>query len=79
MNVHRAKYFDFLNLWQTTVLSAIGSRQKTPTLPGGYLVWNSAWPEAGRSKMADDAISKFLVDWESLSSSVRQTVRPATE
>lgn len=24
--------------WQTTVLSAIGSRQKTLTLPGGYLV-----------------------------------------
>jgi len=55
--------------WQTTVLSAIGSRQKTLTLPGGYLVWNSAWPEADRSKMVDDAISKFLADWESLNSS----------
>jgi len=54
--------------WQTTVLSAIGSRQKTLTLPGGYLVWNSAWPDADRSKMVDEAISKFLADWESLSS-----------
>lgn len=58
--------------WQTTVLSAIGSRQKTLTLPGGYLVWNSAWPEADRSKMVDDAISKFLADWESLNSTARQ-------
>jgi hypothetical protein len=55
--------------WQTTVLSAMGSRQKTLTSPGGYLVWNSAWPEADRSKMVDDAISKFLADWESLNSS----------
>lgn len=54
--------------WQTTVLSAIGSRQKTLTLPGGYLVWNSDWPDADRSKMVDEAISKFLADWESLSS-----------
>lgn len=53
--------------WQTTMLSAVGSRQKTLTLPGGYLVWNSAWPDADRNKMVDEAISKFLADWESLS------------
>lgn len=51
--------------WQTTVLSAIGSRERTLTLSGGYLVCNSAWPEADRAKMVDEAISKFLADWES--------------
>jgi hypothetical protein len=53
--------------WQTTVLSAIAARQKTLTLPGGYLAWNSAWPEADRSRKAHETIAKFLADWESLS------------
>lgn len=46
--------------WQTTVLSAVASQQKTLTLPGGYLVWNSAWPAADRGKMVDDGILSFL-------------------
>jgi hypothetical protein len=48
--------------WQTTILSAVASQQKTLTLPGGYLVWNSAWPAADRSKMVDDGIASFLRD-----------------
>jgi hypothetical protein len=48
--------------WQTTVLSAVASQQKTLTLPGGYLVWNSAWPAADRSKMVEDGIAGFLRD-----------------
>jgi hypothetical protein len=48
--------------WQTTILSAVASRQKTLTLPGGYLVWNSAWPAADRSKMVDEGIASFLRD-----------------
>ena len=31
--------------WGTTTFSAIGGRQKTFTLPGGYLVWNADWPK----------------------------------
>jgi hypothetical protein len=46
--------------WQTTILSSIGSQQKTLTLPGGYLTWNASWPNADRSKMADNAITSFL-------------------
>jgi len=57
--------------WQTTVLSAIGSRQKTLTSPGGYLVWNSAW-SGDPSKMVDAAIAQFLADWESLDNTARQ-------
>jgi hypothetical protein len=52
--------------WQTTVLSAVASQQKTLTLPGGYLVWNSGWPASDRSKMVDDGISSFLRDWAAL-------------
>jgi hypothetical protein len=46
--------------WQTTVLSAMASRQKTLTLPGGYLAWNADWAANDRSKMVDDAITAFL-------------------
>jgi len=52
--------------WQVTVLNAVAFQQKTLTLPGGYLVWNSAWPAADRSKMVDDGITSFLKDWAAL-------------
>jgi hypothetical protein len=52
--------------WQTTVLSALASRQNTLTLPGGFLAWNTAWPAGDRSKMVNDAISKYLTDWAAL-------------
>jgi hypothetical protein len=55
--------------WQTTVLSALGSQQKTLTLPGGYLVWNSAWATADRGKMVGDAVSDFLGHWACLKNS----------
>jgi len=54
--------------WEITVLSAVGSRQKTLRLPGGYLVWNSAWPDGDRTKLVGDGISKFLTSWVSLAS-----------
>ncbi len=54
--------------WEITVLSALGSRQKTLRLPGGYLVWNSAWPDGDRTKLVGDGISKFLTGWASLAS-----------
>jgi hypothetical protein len=49
--------------WQTTVLGAIAFQQRTLTLPGGYLVWNAAWPAPDRSKMVDKEIASFLKDW----------------
>jgi hypothetical protein len=52
--------------WQTTVLSAVAGQQKTLTLAGGYLVWNSAWVPADRSKMVDEGITGFLTDWSAL-------------
>jgi len=52
--------------WQTTVFSALASRQNTLTLPGAYLIWNGAWPAADRNKMVGDAISGYLTDWAGL-------------
>jgi len=52
--------------WQTAVLGAIANQQKTLTAPGGYLLWNSAWPAPDRNKMFDDAIKSFLGDGEGL-------------
>jgi hypothetical protein len=46
--------------WVTTTLDAVGSRQKTMTLPGGYLVWNVAWPPASINQNVNDAIAGFL-------------------
>ena len=46
--------------WVTTALTAIGARQKTLTIPGGYIVWNAAWPPADINKLSSDALSEFL-------------------
>jgi hypothetical protein len=52
--------------WVTTTLDAVGSLQKTMTLPGGYLIWNKAWPPEGINDKVDAAISDFLTNEELL-------------
>jgi hypothetical protein len=59
-------YATEFHAWQTTVLSALATRQNTLTLPGAYLAWNAAWPAGDRSKMVEDAISKYLTEWDDL-------------
>jgi hypothetical protein len=54
--------------WQITILSAISNHQKVLTLPGGYQAFNSAWADADRTMRIDEAISRDLMDWASLSS-----------
>jgi hypothetical protein len=46
--------------WVTTALTAIGARQKSLTIPGGYVIWNAAWPPAEINKLSSDALSEFL-------------------
>ena len=53
--------------WVTTVLTAISNGQKTLTLPGGYLIWSSAWPSADRERELNEAMAKFLAEEEVLS------------
>jgi hypothetical protein len=52
--------------WRTTVLGAVAFQQKTLAAPGGYLLWNSAWPGADRNKMVDEGITSLLRDGEGL-------------
>lgn len=52
--------------WIITVLDAFANRQKTMTLPGGYLILNSTWPPADLNKNASDAIESFLLKEELL-------------
>lgn len=53
--------------WVTTVLAAAATGQKTLTLPGGYLLWNSAWGNSDRDKLLDDTLSRFISTEELLS------------
>jgi len=48
--------------WLTTMLGAIGAGQKSLTLPGGYMIWNSAWPTADLNKNTDNALTGFLAN-----------------
>ena len=52
--------------WTTTVLSSLAGSQKTLTLPGAYLVWNSAWPANDRDKELNDSLSRFESEEELL-------------
>jgi hypothetical protein len=52
--------------WAATVLAAVNQKDKTLTLPGGYLLWNQGWSEAERQKALPGALSGFLADWAAL-------------
>jgi hypothetical protein len=53
--------------WMTTVVDSAISGQKTLTLPGSYLLWNTAWSTEDRSKLVDENLRKFLSTEELLS------------
>jgi hypothetical protein len=53
--------------WVVTTVTAVASGQKYLTLPGGYLVWNSTWPEADRNDKMADALKDFLNNGAQLS------------
>ena len=52
--------------WQTSVLSAVNSKVKALTLPGGYAVYNQAWPGSELGKNANDGIAGYLQNWTSI-------------
>jgi hypothetical protein len=53
--------------WNTTLLSVTAYGQKTLTLPGGEVLWNSAWPAAEQSSSVNNALKDFLTTQELLS------------
>jgi hypothetical protein len=46
--------------WVTAALAAIGARQRTLTIPGGYIIWNIAWPQADINKLSGEALEEFF-------------------
>ena len=53
--------------WNTTLLSVTAYGQKTLTLPGGDILWNSAWPAAEQSTSVNNALKDFLATQDLLS------------
>jgi hypothetical protein len=53
--------------WQAATLCAIANGLKTFTLPGGYMVWNTAWPAADRDTTADTTFKSFIATQELMS------------
>src|SRR5665213_2953519 len=50
------------NAWSMTAAAAVSSGQKFLTMPGGVLLWNSAWPVADRTTIMDDALKTYLAN-----------------
>jgi hypothetical protein len=50
--------------WETVIFSIIATRQKTLTLPGGFIVWNSSWSPDDRNKLVNDGLGTFINSWE---------------
>lgn len=50
--------------WQIAALSAVPNLIKTVTLPGGYVLWNSAWAPEDRGKLLKTALAGYLADEE---------------
>ena len=46
--------------WSATSLSIVAFGQKVLTLPGGYVLWNAAWPAADRSANITESIKGYL-------------------
>jgi hypothetical protein len=53
--------------WGVTVMSAIVNKDKTLTLPGGYVAWNNKWTEAEKQKQLPGSLSGYLSKWAGLS------------
>jgi hypothetical protein len=55
------------NAWVVTTVEAVSSGTKFLTLPGGYLLWNSAWPAGERNDDMESALKSFLANEAQLS------------
>lgn len=53
--------------WGVTVMSAIVNKEKSLTLSGGYVAWNSKWKDAEEQKQLPGALSGYLSNWAGLS------------
>ncbi|MGP8251173.1 MAG: hypothetical protein ACLQHF_04015 [Terracidiphilus sp.] len=56
MSVYQLEY----RAWVTTAVIAIGKGQKSLTIPGGYMIWNSSWPQDDGVTNLENAVSSYL-------------------
>ncbi len=52
--------------WQTSILSAVASKSKLLTLPGGYVLYSQSWAASDLGKNANTAIFGYLEHWANL-------------
>jgi hypothetical protein len=52
--------------WQVTFFASVATQDKSLTAPGGYILWNQAWPESERATNVSIGLQKFLTEWEGL-------------
>ena len=46
--------------WQAVLLTTIGERGKTLTLPGGIVMWDETWAEADKAPKSSEALNTYL-------------------
>lgn len=55
------------NAWVVTTVEAVSNGTKLLILPGGYSLWNSAWPAGERNDNMESALKSFLSNEAQLS------------
>ncbi len=55
------------NAWVVTTVEAVSSGTKLLILPGGYSLWNGAWPAGERNDNMESALKSFLANEAQLS------------
>jgi hypothetical protein len=53
-------YIEENNAWAVTATMAVAGGEKYLTLPGGYLMWDAAWPDADKVNNMVSALDDFL-------------------
>ncbi len=48
--------------WQTVLLITIGSRQKSLTIPGGYVIWSDSWSASDKGHKGGEVVQEYLAD-----------------
>jgi len=52
--------------WQVTILSAMANGEKSVTVPGGTILWESGWSSEERSANFASGIHAYLANWSAL-------------
>lgn len=65
-NENAPLYYLENNAWAVSATIAVSAGEKYFTLPGGYIMWNAAWPDADKLNNMVAALNDFLIKQEEL-------------